>query len=80
MNAKEAPQAEAFVQDELQSDTKESSLKGTHTDERDMQILGKTQQLNVSILAPIMTLAAENTDSCSGILGSSPFSDFHVLQ
>ena len=49
MNVKEAHQAEAYNEDEHQSDSKQS-IRGTHADEHDMQMLGKTQQLNVSIL------------------------------
>lgn len=51
MNGKEASQAEAYNEDEHQSDSKRS-MTGTNADEHDMQMLGKTQQLNVSIIEP----------------------------
>jgi hypothetical protein len=48
MNTKEASQVDAYNEDEHHSDSKRS-MTGTHVDEHDMQMLGKTQQLNVSI-------------------------------
>jgi hypothetical protein len=49
MNSKELPEPETYVDDENHCDNHEINLKGTNADERDMQILGKSQELNVSI-------------------------------
>lgn len=48
MNTKEAHQVEAYNDDEPHSSSKKS-MTGTQADEHDMQVLGKTQQLNVSM-------------------------------
>lgn len=50
MNSKELPEAETYAEDD-HGDSKESTLRGTTADERDMQMLGKTQELNVSNIA-----------------------------
>lgn len=50
MNTKEASQVDAYNEDEHHSDSKRT-MTGTDADEHDMQMLGKTQQLNVSVLS-----------------------------
>ncbi|KAK5025079.1 hypothetical protein LTR13_010639 [Exophiala sideris] len=45
MNSKEASQADAYADDEPRADSKQS-MRGTAADAHDMQVLGKTQELN----------------------------------
>lgn len=49
MNIKEASQAEAYADDEIAQGSKQS-MRGTDADARDMKVMGKVQELNVSIL------------------------------
>lgn len=49
MNIKEAQQAEAYADDDLTPGSKQS-MRGTDADARDMQVMGKVQELNVRIL------------------------------
>lgn len=71
MNTKESSQVEAYNDDEHHSGSKKS-MTGTQADEHDMKVLGKTQQLNVSMLS-IDTVMWKETNSRSETSGLFPF-------